>query len=234
MPLRVPRYVDTLASPAARLLSDISALLRGHDPFAPQSRSLPIWRLARIIIAAGLCYGCAMGASSDYPVQLLYSALKLPLLIVTAALVCLPGLLVATAALGLGRDAAAVVRAILASQATLTIRLASLAPLLLLAYASFGGYAFAVFINGTMFLVALSASRRILRRHYAPLVARAPRHRTLLRLYLVLQIFVSIQTAWVLRPFVGAPSLPPTFFREGAFTNAYVAVADTVAALLWR
>ena len=33
---------------------------------------------------------------------------------------------------------------------------------------------------------------------------------------------------WVLRPFIGAPDIPTRFFREDAWSNAYVAVAEKV------
>ena len=40
----------------------------------------------------------------------------------------------------------------------------------------------------------------------------------------MLYVFVAIQAAWVLRPFVGAPGLPASFFREEAWDNAYVRI----------
>ena len=54
------------------------------------------------------------------------------------------------------------------------------------------------------------------------------RHRVMLALWVVLYAFVGIQMGWTLRPFVGTPGIPVTFFREGPFTNAYVEVAKLV------
>ena len=34
---------------------------------------------------------------------------------------------------------------------------------------------------------------------------------------------------WVLRPFIGDPSLPVAFFRQGAWGNAHVVVAGLIA-----
>ena len=65
-------------------------------------------------------------------------------------------------------------------------------------------------------------------RHYRPLVARNPRHRVGRAAWLFLYVFVAIQSAWVLRPFVGAPGLPTRFFREGAWSNAYVMLVRSV------
>jgi hypothetical protein len=43
---------------------------------------------------------------------------------------------------------------------------------------------------------------------------------------LVLYGFVAIQMGWVLRPFVGNPDQPTGFFRAGAWSNAYVEIAE--------
>ena len=47
--------------------------------------------------------------------------------------------------------------------------------------------------------------------------------------WLAIYIFVGIQMAWTLRPFIGAPSVRPQFFRSGVeWENAYVVVARLV------
>ena len=45
-------------------------------------------------------------------------------------------------------------------------------------------------------------------------------------------MFVAIQMAWVLRPFIGSRDLPPQFFREEAWSNAYVQLVHIVARAL--
>jgi hypothetical protein len=52
----------------------------------------------------------------------------------------------------------------------------------------------------------------------------------MLRLWLLIYVFVGIQMAWILRPFVGSPLSETRFFREEAFTNAYIAVSR----LIWN
>ena len=64
-------------------------------------------------------------------------------------------------------------------------------------------------------------------------VARDARHRIGRRAWLVLYVFVAIQAAWVLRPFVGRPDLPSQFLRDDPWSNAYVVVARYVWAA-WR
>ena len=47
----------------------------------------------------------------------------------------------------------------------------------------------------------------------------------------LLYVFVAIQVAWVLRPFVGAPMLEPSFVRSNAWSNAYVVVVRDVLSI---
>ena len=44
----------------------------------------------------------------------------------------------------------------------------------------------------------------------------------------MLYVFVAVQLAWVLRPFVGSPNVPTRFFRENAWSNAYGVVIDEI------
>ncbi len=100
----------------------------------------------------------------------------------------------------------------------------ALAPVTVFFYQSSANYNLAIVFNGLMFVVATVAAQTVLGRHYKPLIAVDPRHRIAKSSWVVTYVFVAIQMAWVLRPFVGAPSLPPTFFREEAWNNAYVRV----------
>jgi hypothetical protein len=79
-----------------------------------------------------------------------------------------------------------------------------------------------------MFALASLLAQRVLARLFQPLVARDPRHRVMMRVWLVAFAFVGIQMGWVLRPFVGNPAEPTTFFREEAWGNAYEMMANHV------
>jgi len=85
-----------------------------------------------------------------------------------------------------------------------------------------------------MFGVATAAARIVVRRYCAPLIRRSARHRQLLRFWFVLYAFVAIQMGWVLRPFIGNPDLPVTFFRTEAWGNAYVVLAHLIARVTGR
>jgi hypothetical protein len=131
--------------------------------------------------------------------------------------------------LGLREQFGDAVRGVLASQATFGIALASLAPLTALVYVSSDEYPIATLQNGLMFALATAAAHITMTRHYQPLVARDRRHRITRIAWLLIYVFVAIQMAWVMRPFVGDPSTRTAFFREHAWSNAYVEVLHAIA-----
>jgi hypothetical protein len=180
----------------------------------------------------GIVYGAVMGTfggfAGDRPLQIVYSAVKVPMLIAITTLLSLPTFFVMNTLAGLRADFAAAVRAVVATQGAVCVILAALAPLTAVWYASSADYHEAIAFNGVMFAAASLAGQWVLRRRYAPLVAANRRHRTMLRLWVGVYAFVGIQMGWVLRPFVGDVNAPTTFFRETAWGNAYVVVAETV------
>ena len=117
----------------------------------------------------------------------------------------------------------------MASQAALTIVLAALAPLTVFWYASSTHY------RGGHPVQRRHVRRRQPRRRrwcwpaaYRPLIARNPKHRWLLRTWIVIYAFVGIQMGWTLRPSSAPPDEPVRFFRGGELENAYVVVARMV------
>ncbi len=191
------------------------AILRGHP--APGS-----WL---VVLACGLAYGGVMGAFGLRAGQMALSAIKVPLLLTATLGLSLPSYFVLNTLLGVRSDFAAAWRAVVASQAGLTIILVSLAPITAFWYASSADYRSAILFNALMFAVASAGAQGMLRRSYRPLIARDPKHRWLLRVWIILYAFVGIQMGWNLRPFIGTPDEPTRFFREGAWENAYVIVA---------
>jgi hypothetical protein len=214
-------------------------VLRGPpDEGRPTSTAATVRRLLGFTLLCGLLYGTVMGSyggvAGDRVWQLLYSAVKLPLLLLATFVLSLPSFFVLNTLLGVRDDFAAVLRALAGSQAGLTIVLASLAPYTALWYVSFAGYNEALLFNAAMFAVASFAAQGWLRRAYRPLAARSRRHAWLLRIWLFLYAFVGIQMAWVLRPFIGYPGAPVQFFREESWGNAYVIVARLIRDTLAR
>ena len=185
---------------------------------------MPWSPLLTVLFLGGFAYGAAMGLFGVRALQALYSGLKVPLLLVVTSLVCLPNFFVVNTLFGLRDDFQSALRGVVAAQATMAVVLASLAPLTLWMYASTDDYNFAILMNGAFFLFAALFGQVTLARHYEPLSRRNPRHRYGKSAWLTLYVFVAIQLAWVMRPYVGDPNLPVAFFREDAWSNAYVAV----------
>lgn len=185
--------------------------------------------LVGLVVLFGMAYGAVMGTfggvAGERLLQVFYSAVKVPILLLVTFALGLPSFFVINTLLGLRDDFTKAVRALAATQAGLTIILASLAPFTAVWYASFTGYAESQMFNAAMFAVASVSAQALLRRFYAPLIARDRRHRVLLLAWLGIYAFIGVQMAWVLRPFVGDPTKPTAFFREGAWGNAYVEIA---------
>lgn len=214
----------------SRFLTRTDALLRGDvtgaGPGIAEPRAGVFARLLLTTILFGMLYGSVMGTFGGVghgrALQVLYAAVKVPMLLLVGFLLSVPSFFVLNTVLGVRADFADVWRALLATQAGLTVVLASLAPFTAFWYVSDGDYDAALTFNAAMFGVATLAAQAMLRRAYRPLVARNPRHRWLLRMWLATYAFVTIQMAWVLRPFVGSPDAPVSFFRSEAWGNAYV------------
>ena len=79
-----------------------------------------------------------------------------------------------------------------------------------------------------MFTIATVAAQIVMHRYYRLLIIRHRNHRIMFYAWLVMYAFVGMQMGWVLRPFLGSPGLPTTFFRQDPFTNAYVVIANLI------
>lgn len=213
------------------MIGEANALLRGEGQYAAGRGVVPWRQLVLLVLAGGFVYGAAMGAFGARTLQALYSASKVPLLLGCATLVCLPSFYVVNVLLGLRDDFSAACRGVFAAQATLAVVLAALAPLTLFFYVSTDNYELAKVWNGVMFFVGTVTGQVTLSHHYKALIAQNPAHRLGRLAWVVLYVFVAIQLAWVLRPFLGAPGLPTGFFRDDAWSNAYVEVFDAIARL---
>jgi len=211
-------------------MPQIDRLLRGgSNADDPISISASFWHLVVCVVVFGGSYGLVMGAFSgftgDHGLQLLFSCIKAPLLLLFSFVVSLPSFFVLNSLCGLRRDFGEALKALAATQAGLTVILASFAPFTAVWYLSSDNYQSAVAFNGVMFAAASVSSQFLLRRYYGPLIRRDSRHRWMLTGWLVVYCFVGIQLAWVLRPFIGDPSSPPQFLRSDVFReNAYEVV----------
>jgi hypothetical protein len=223
-------------SPLIGLFRLADNLLRGELSPAPAPREhrLPILgSLVLVVVAYGMFYGGVMGSyggPNGWRLwQAVYSAVKVPFLMMTTFLLSLPSFFVLNTLFGLRDDFGRVVRALVSTQAGLTIILSALAPFTAFWYVSGSQYQPAILFNGLMFAIASFSAQWILRRDYTPLIARNSKHRWMLRTWIIIYVFVGIQMAWVLRPFIGDPRAPVQFFREGSWSNAY----EVVLQMIW-
>lgn len=220
---------------AMRFFAGADRVLRADVALHPEDRpARVVLLLAAYVGVFGAFYGSVMGSFSgvlgERLWQVLFSAVKVPLLLLATFAISLPSFFVLNTLFGLRDDFAEAVRALVATQAGLAVVLASMAPFTLFWYASSADYSGAVCCNGVLFALAALSAQGLLRAYYRPLIARRSRHRWLLRAWVLVYCFVAIQMAWILRPFVGNPEIPPQFFRDDAWGNAYVVVAR----LVWR
>jgi hypothetical protein len=214
------------------VLTLVNSFLRCEGRFSVSRDAMP-WRfLAAFLVAGGFLYGAVMGMYNARLLQALYSGTKVPLLLVVSSVICLPSFFVLNTLLGLREDFAAALKGVVAAQATLAVTLVALAPLTAFFYATTRAYDFSIVMNGVMFFIAAVAGQITLSRHYRALIGKNPLHRFGRISWLVIYIFVAIQMGWVLRPFLGSSGLATTFFREDAWSNAYVVVLGRVWSVL--
>jgi hypothetical protein len=179
-----------------------------------------------------MAYGAVMGTFGGFGGerlwQIVYSAVKAPLLLLGTSFIAWPSFFVLNTLVGLRQDFGRATIALMAAQAGLAVVLFSLAPFTIVWYVSSGHYPAAIIFNGIMFAIACFAGQWLLRDHYRLLIERNPRHRWMFWTWLAVYIFVAIQMAWVLRPFIGDPDLPVEFFRKEKWGNAYLVVARLI------
>ncbi|MEZ6317962.1 MAG: hypothetical protein R3B49_04295 [Phycisphaerales bacterium] len=207
------------------VLEGARAVLNGHAEG-------PVARPVALAAIGAAIYGAAMGSFSvTEPARawfVAFGAAKTPMLLAITTLVCLPAYAAMVLASGLRRDLRDAITRLVTAQASAAIALASLAPVLLVLYTGVRSHAWAILVNAGAFAVSAGVGQLIAWRLFRPLVRRSRRHALLLAFWVVTYAFVGVQLGWTLRPFVGTPGTPVQFFREGAFTNAYVAVAKIV------
>jgi hypothetical protein len=218
----------------ARLADEVLRRGSAAAGLGRSSSAVAASRLLLLIVLFGLAYGGVMGTygglAADRPWQVVYSSVKVPILLLATFGLSLPSFFVLNTILGLRDDFGRVVGALLATQAALTLILCSLAPITAFWYACGSAYQPAILFNGLVFGVASFSAQTVLRREYVPLIARNPAHRGMLWGWIFIYVFVGIQMGWTLRPFIGDPAHPVQFFREGSWSNAY----EVVIQMIWK
>ena len=182
----------------------------------------------------GLTYGLVMGTFSGLwdgrTLQFLYSAVKVPMLLIVTFAIALPSFFVLNTLAGVGSDFRLVLRALLATQAGVTVVLVALSPV------TFFWYAASTTTRPPSSSTPPPSGWRVspVRCCSPATTARSrPPPRSIAcsaASWLFVYAFVGIQMGWTLRPFIGQPGSPEQFFRDGAWGNAYIELARTSAA----
>jgi len=234
----VQTLVKRLDAPSPLRL-DLRALCRlddsivDHIQTSRQLGRIGAWATA-ITVVGGAIYGFAFGLWRA-PEQALYSAIKLPLLLlfVVAASAAINGVLALLLRSGIGVRQGAV--AILLSFSVAVLLLAALAPVAVLFVLSVPGpeaaaarpaevyrtaelvLFFHVVVIGACGVAGNFRLYQLIRR-LAP--TRAISRRVLMS-WILVDGFVGSQLSWILRPFLCKPHLPPEFIRDRALEGNF-------------
>ena len=188
-----------------------------------------------VVVICGAGYGAAMasygGLGGGRSWLVLFSTIKVPLLFGCTLLIAVPGFYVLNLLCGVGDHFPRVWRGLVDFQLSVALQLLALTPITLFLDLATGSYAVAQGWSILVFAMVAWNGQISLRRCFRELHPFNRAHRWLGRLWIVLYAFVGVQMAWVLRPFVGHPEMPPQFFRD-QIDNAYVEIGRIVWNLL--
>jgi hypothetical protein len=212
----------------------IPVLLRGEE--AALQGWIRDWQAGRtifqifIVIVGGALYGAAIGFWRD-PMQSVYTAIKLPLLILTTtfATALLNGMLASL--LGLNLRFRQSLLTILTSFSISSAVLGSFSPILFfvawntppVSRTSSAGTSHSILLLTEVAVIAFAGLvanlrlRQLLRR----LSGSTAVAQKILFAWLATNLFLGSQVSWILRPFVGSPGLPVEFLRADAFQGSF-------------
>ena len=217
---------------------ELDRVLRG-EPLDGDASASQLRSLVGVNLLLAVAYGCCMGsfgifgrAEPEYW-QVVASGLKVPALFLLTLAVTFPSLYVFNTILGTKLPFGQLVRLITSAMSVLHAVLASLGPIVAFFSATTTNYPFILLLNVVVFAISGTFGVvflfRMLQRDRGPIAddADAPiRTRSSVGavFYIWLMAFglVGAQMGWVLRPFVGSPFLPFTWFRprEASFFEA--------------
>lgn len=267
----------------------LDGILRGDATRLPALRDgrieVPIGGVTIVAIVLAAVYGLCMGAfavirtawsetgiTQDAVMQLVASAVKLPLLFCLTLVVTFPSLYVFNALVGSRLSIVSVARLLVAMLGVMLAVLASLGPIVVFFAVSTTSYPFMKLLNVAMAAIAgilgLAFLLRTLRRlamvqdriDFPPpapvtdggaevkdeasagepqtnsaldrLEAHTDRKATaVFRMWVLVFALVGAQMSWVLRPFIGSPDMPFTWFRERE-SNFFLDVIRSIGELI--
>lgn len=191
----------------------------------------PIGKAALLNVVLAAFYGFVMGSyaltSHDGLKQALASAVKVPCLFLLTLLICLPSLYVVSALLGSSLSVRQLIGILMASFLVTTVLLAAFAPITAFFMLSARDYGFITLLNVIFFAIATGAGVGVIA-HAVKTIGSQEQgtYVALLRFWFLTYAFVGTQMAWILRPFIGSPDVPFSFFRDmqGNFYSTVVRI----------
>lgn len=272
--------MQTLTQKLVAPLYTLDRLLRGEatriDQLDRGAIQFPVVGVAVLIAILGNTYGVCMGlfsltaGGSGHGIQILASAVKVPLLFLLTLLVTFPSLYTFNALVGSRLSFVSILKLMIGAQAITLATLASLGPIVGFFSVCTNSYAFMVLLNVGVFAIAgllgaafllqtlhrMTVSYHQLAAPIAPPPADgAPatetshqgpaatgplepagnhlfnRHvKTVFGIWLIVFAIVGAQMGWILRPFVGSPDQPFTWFRP-VDSNFFEAVSHQLGNL---
>ena len=173
--------------------------------------------LNAVAAASFAIYGAIIGSQHSFK-QALSSSVKLPILFLLTAVVCIPTLFIFSSFFGSRRTLLQYFALLSAGSAVMGLALVGFAPVTLFFIVTTHNYQFFKILNVAFFAVAGLLGVLFFKRMYVQFsedgTPAMKTRRMLLQLWLLLFAFVGTQLAWTLRPFFGAPGLPLEIVRE--------------------
>lgn len=171
-------------------------------------------------------YGLVMGMYNG-AFQAIASAIKLPILFLLTALICVPSLYTFNVLLGQSFKFLQTVALMVMTLGTTTILLASLAPIaFFFTLTTPDNYQFLLLMHVLIFGLCGVYGVRYLYRGSSYLAFRMeqPLNNLLLRIWIIIYAVVGMQLGWRLRPFIGSKGMPFELLRGDDGGNFYIAV----------
>lgn len=170
------------------------------------------------IIVLGAVYGFVMGAFSLFktgaPWHALASMVKVPALMLVTTALCFPALYVFGLAGGARMRAGVLWAALLGSLVILGVLLAALSPIVLFFLTTVNTYPVVKLMHVAAWGVAGLAALKFLRGTLKRLDPKLAGNAKLMAVWTLLFALVGMQTAWMLRPFIGRPNREFRAFRH--------------------
>ncbi len=170
-------------------------------------------------------YGLTMGMFSG-PLQAMAAAVKLPLLFLLTAGICIPSLYTFNVLLGQRFRFMQTVALMATTLCTTAILLASLAPIAFFFGMTTNHYSFLLLMHVAIFgLCGIYGVRYLYRgSSYVAFRMEQTLNKPLLQIWIVIYAIVGMQLGWRLRPFLGGAGSSFELFRSEAGGNFYIAV----------